>query len=327
MLNLNDVYYFAQVVDRKGFAAASRALRVPKSTLSKRIAALEKALGVRLILRTARSFAVSKVGLEFYKHATAMLSEAEAAERVVRRRMAEPSGTVRLTMSMTTAQIAMPGLLVKLATSHPKIQVELHATNRFVNLIDEGFDIAVRAHYDELPDSGLVGRRLGHSPMYLVASPSYLKVHGAPKHPSDIDKHEALLTQPSSAPLVWKLWNSAGRMHDVVPSARYFLDEPLTLLNAAVAGLGIACLPKALCATAVEAGTLARVLPDWKAKGATITVLTPHRRLQLPAVAATLELLTSQLRSVMGFDEEGQDIRRVSKNHLQIETVRAGSVA
>jgi DNA-binding transcriptional LysR family regulator len=299
MLNLNDIYYFAQVVDSKGFAAASRTLHVPKSTLSKRVAALEEALGARLILRTARSFALSKVGLEFYKHATAMLSEAEAAERVVRKRMAEPSGTVRVTMAMTTAQLAMPSVLSKLAASHPKIQIELHATNRFVNLVDEGFDIAVRAHYDELPDSGLVQRRLGHSPMYLVASPRYLKARGAPRQPEDLDQHEALLTQPSSAPVVWKLRNSAGGMHEVLASARYFLDEPLTLLNAAVAGLGIACLPKALCANAVETGALARVLPDWNARGATITVLTAHRRLQLPAVAATRKLLTTQLRAVM----------------------------
>lgn len=302
MLNLNDVYYFAQVVDRKGFAAASRALRVPKSTLSKRIAALEKALGARLILRSARSFAVSKVGLEFYKHASAMLAEAEAAERAVRKRMAEPSGTVRLTLSMTTAQIVMPGVLVKLAQAHPKVQIELHATNRFVNLVDEGFDIAVRVHYQELPDSGLVQRRLGYSPMYLVAAPSYLKAHGAPRQMQDLTRHEALLTQPSSAPIVWKLRDGGGSVHEVIPYARYFLDEPLTLLNAAIAGLGIACLPKALCAAAVETGALARVLPDWSAKGAAVTLLTPHRRLQFPAVAATLELLASEVGVAMGLE-------------------------
>lgn len=295
MLNLNDVYYFAHVVERQGFAAAGRVLGVPKSTLSKRVAALEKSLGARLILRNARSFTVSKVGQEFYTRAAAMLREAEAAERVVRRRTSEPSGVVRVTMSMTTAQVAMSGVLSELAQRYPKIHVELHATNRYVDLIDEGFDIAARAHYETLSDSGLVQRRLGSSPLYLVAAPAYLRARPPVQSPPDIEAHEALLTQSSPTPLAWKLLDSTGTTHAVTPHARYFIDEPLTLLHAAVAGLGIACLPRELCASSIEAGTLARVLPDCSVQGASMTLLTPHRKLRLPAVAAMLEVLSAQL--------------------------------
>lgn len=304
MLNLNDVYYFTQVVDKKGFAAAARALGMPKSTLSKRIAELEKTLGTRLLLRSARSFTVSKIGLEFHKHAAAMLMEAEAAERAVRTRMAEPSGTVRVTLSMTTAQIVMASVLTRLAKRFPKIHLEMHTTNRFVSLIDEGFDIAVRAHYGELPDSGLVQRSLGRSPMYLIAAPAYVKAHGAPRLPEEIAHHEALLTAPSTEPAVWKLHHLQGKTFEATAHGRYSLAEPVTLLQAAVAGLGIACLPKALCSSAIEAGTLTRVLPEWSAKGALMTLLTPHRRLQLPAVSAVLDLLSTELSATMALESD-----------------------
>ncbi len=180
MRNLNHFIVFAHVVDHKGFAPAARALNVPKSTLSKRVAELEKTLGVRLINRTSRRFTVTEIGEDFYRHASAMLIEAEAAEAIVKGRLAEPSGTVRITASVPTAQMMLAGLLPPLALTYPKMRVMLHATDRFVDVVQEGFDIAVRDHFAPLPDSGMVQRRVATDAIWLVAAPAYLESRRPP---------------------------------------------------------------------------------------------------------------------------------------------------
>jgi DNA-binding transcriptional LysR family regulator len=301
-LNLNDLQLFVQVVDRNGFAAAGRALRLPKSTLSKRVSALEARLGVRLLQRTSRHFAMTEIGEEVYRHAVAMVVEAETVDEIVRGRLAEPSGTVRLTISATTAQVAFASLLPVFARAHPKVRIVLHATNRHVDLIQEGFDIAVRAHYGSLPDSELVRRRLGGTRVHLVASPEYLEEHGAPLRPEDLARHEGLLSAPSGGRETWPLYASDGTLTEAVPQPRLYADEPSTLVAAAIAGLGIACLPPALSRPALEAGTLVRVLPEWHGPRASLTLLTPYRRGQLPAVRAVVEFLADHLPRAMALE-------------------------
>jgi DNA-binding transcriptional LysR family regulator len=304
MLNLNDLYVFAKVVDHRGFAAASRALGLPKSTLSKRVAELERHLGARLIQRTSRSFAITETGRAFYRHAAAMLIEAEAAEQVVQGRLAEPSGVVRLTSSVTTAQLLLAEVLPELARQYPRMQVMLHATDRFVDLVHEGFDIAVRDHAAPLPDSDLVQRRVGFEAFHLVAAPAYLEQRGVPASPDDIAGHDGLLTAlhaTGGTDAVWKLTHDGGQEAQAAqeaqarPLARFFANEPNTLLRAATSGLGIACLPDSLCADAIAAGTLVRVLPAWVAGGMTTTLLVSHRRGQLPSVRAALEFLAQAI--------------------------------
>ena len=172
MYNLNDLVFFVQAVDHGSFAAAGRRLGQPKSTVSKRVAELESALGARLIHRTSRSFALTDVGRDFYDHARAAVIEAEAAETVVRHRLAEPSGTVRITTSVPTAQFHLADRLHGLARAFPKLDLQLHVTDRFVDLVQEGFDIAVRSHFAQLPDSGLMQRQIGTERIILVASPA-----------------------------------------------------------------------------------------------------------------------------------------------------------
>ncbi len=298
-LNLNDLQLFVQVVDRNGFAAASRALRIPKSTLSKRVSALEARLGVRLLQRTSRRFAITEIGEDVYRHAAAMVVEAETIEAIVRGRLADPSGTVRLTISATTAQVAFSSLLPLFARSYPKVRIILHATNRHVDLVQEGFDIAVRAHSTPLPDSELVQRRLGQTRVHLVASPSYLEERGTPVFPDDIAHHDGLLTAPSGGRDTWPLYALDGRLEEATPQPRLYTDEPSTLVRAAIAGLGIACLPPALYSPAVEAGSLVRVLPQWHGPIAKLTLLTPYRRGQLPAVRAVVDFLATELPRAM----------------------------
>ena len=285
----NDLHIFVQAVDNGGFAAAARHLGVPKSTISKRVAELEADLGIRLIHRTSRSFVLTDVGRDFYDHARAAVIEAEAAESVVQRRQAEPQGTVRITASVPVAQFYLADRLPALARAYPKLDLQLHVTDRFVDLVREGFDIAIRSHFGPLPDSDLMQRRMTVERITLVASPDYLARRGTLARPEDLAAHDGLLTGPASR--TWHLKDEDGREVQVMPMARLIADESSVLLKAAAAGLGIACLPEVISAASLESGELMRVLPDWAAGSVTSTILTPHRRGQLPAVRAVIDFL------------------------------------
>ncbi|MBM6583872.1 LysR family transcriptional regulator [Microvirga sp. BT689] len=287
--NFNDLHIFVQAVDNRGFAAAARHLGVPKSTVSKRVAELEADLGTRLIHRTSRSFVLTDVGKDFYDHARAAVIEAEAAESVVQRRQAEPQGTVRITASVPVAQFHLADRLPVLARAYPKLDVQLHVTDRFVDLVREGFDIAIRSHFAPLSDSDLMQRRMTVERIMLVASPDYLARQGVPGRPEELVGHDGLLTAPASR--TWRLKNNDGREVQVAPAARLVADESSVLLRAAAAGLGIGCLPETMTAALVGSGELASVLPDWTAGIVTSTILTPHRRSQLPAVRAVIDFL------------------------------------
>jgi DNA-binding transcriptional LysR family regulator len=160
VLDLNDFFYFVQVIDRGGFTAAGRTLRIPKSTLSHRIQQLETNLGVRLLNRTSRRFAMTDAGEEFYRHAVVMLREAALAETAMRHRLSEPTGTVRCTAAVATMQFAMRDIVADFLVRYPKVNVDAHATDQSVDIVGENYDVAVRAHTDPLPDSTLVQRSL-----------------------------------------------------------------------------------------------------------------------------------------------------------------------
>ncbi|WP_338763605.1 LysR substrate-binding domain-containing protein [Massilia sp. METH4] len=290
-LNLNDLHYFVRVIDHGGFAAASRRLGIPKSTLAKRVSELERMLDVRLIQRSSRRFTVTEVGQEFYRHAAAMVIEAEAAEDVVQGRLAEPSGIVRITASIPTAQTVLRAPLVQLARDYPRLRVSLHATDRFVDIVQEGFDIAVRDHFAPLPDSNLVQRRIATDPVFLVAAPAYLAARGVPAHPRDLDSHDGAMV--SAAP--WTLEAGHGEHYEARPSPVLYADESTVLLDAAGAGLGIACLPRRLCIDALSAGSVVRVLDGWTAGHVTTTLLLPSRRGQLPSVRVVADRIASHV--------------------------------
>ncbi|WP_373048708.1 LysR substrate-binding domain-containing protein [Vulgatibacter sp.] len=293
MLNLNDLALFAAAVEHGGFAAAARRLGVPKTTLSKRVAELEASLGVRLVHRTSRSFTLTDVGREFHEHARAVLIEAEAAEQVVRRRVAEPSGTVRLTSSVPTAQLYLAEHLPKLARAYPRLLVQLEVTDRFVDVVQEGYDIAVRSHFAPLPPSGLVQRQLASEPIILVAAPDYLAAREPLERPERLEHHDGLVVASTALP--WQLFGPAHERVEGSPKAVMAANESNVLLGAASAGLGVACLPASLCRAALHAGELVQVLPEWNAGTVTTTLLMPHRRGQLPGVRATVEFLVECL--------------------------------
>ena len=294
-MKLNDLFFFVHVVESRGFAAASRSLGVPKSTLSKRVAELEVDLGARLLHRTTRQVALTDVGESFFRHAKAALLEAEAAGDAVRRRLSEPQGLVRISASSTTVQTDLADLLPELARRYPKIQVGVVVTSRYVDLVQEGIDVAIRVHRGALPNSDLVQRRLGYAPNYLVASPSYLAKHGNPARPEALTAHACVAPEASAASFTWTLLGPEGAVVSVQPAVKLFADDPVLIVKAALAGMTVASLPHRLARPHIESGGLVRLLPLWEMKGATTTLLMPHRRGQLPSVRAVVDFLAEQM--------------------------------
>ncbi|MBO6834567.1 MAG: LysR family transcriptional regulator [Alphaproteobacteria bacterium] len=291
-MNLNDLHLFVQSVESGGFAAASRRLNVPKSTISKRVAELEAQLGARLIHRSSRSFVLSDLGREFFEHARAAITEAETARDVVLRRKAEPSGPVRITTSIPTAQYMLARCLPDFAIAYPKVELRVHATDRFVDIVQEGYDIALRSHFASLPNSNLIQRKLSEEPIHLIAGTRYLAQNPEPETPEDLATHAAILT--GAARTEWVLNHADGHSAAVSPKAAMIADESALILSACISGMGVTCLPVSFYAGVAKQGLVRRVLPEWEAGRVTTTAVMPHRRGQLPAVRAVVEFLASQ---------------------------------
>ena len=301
MLDLNDFFLFVQVVDRGGFTAAGRTLRMPKSTLSHRIQQLETNLGVRLLNRTSRQFGTTDAGKEFYHHAVAMLREAEQAETAIRHRLSEPTGVVRCTAGVATMQFAMRDMLPDFLSLYPKVNVVAHATDRIVDIVGENYDVAVRAHSNPLPDSNLVQRTLTPAPWFLFAGSAYLDSNKAPETPRDLQKHPSLFMMRTGVAPVWRLRHSSKAKDQVVlPLAPRLLgDDMIGLKQAAIKGLGVVALPGYVCRDEVRSGALRRVLPNWLAGDSTITALVPYRQGLLPSVRVFLNHLAIEFPKVV----------------------------
>ncbi|UJR85323.1 LysR substrate-binding domain-containing protein [Sandaracinus amylolyticus] len=295
----NDLAVLVSVAEHGGFSAASRALGVPKSSLSRRLQLLEERLGVRLLQRTSRKLTVTDVGEEVLEHARAMRIEAEAAENAARRRVAEPSGTIRVTCSAGMSRDIMGPLLPRFMRRFPKVDVFLHATNRIVDLVEERFDLALRGHVGPLPDTGLVQRYLSPSWWRLLASPRYLRVRRIPRTPRDLRAHTGLLLGGPSAVATWTL--QRDEVTEEIPFVpRLRSDDHSLLLAAASEGLGIVALPRYMCRDELERGALREVLPEWQVGDHRLTLLAPSRRGQLPAVRALADHLAIEVPRLVG---------------------------
>jgi DNA-binding transcriptional LysR family regulator len=295
VLDLNDFFNFVQVVDRGGFTAAGRTLRIPKSTLSHRVQQLETNLGVRLLNRTSRRFAMTDAGEEFYRHAVVMLREAELAETAIRHRLSEPTGTVRCTAAVATMQFAMRDIMADFLLRYPKVNVVAHATDQNVDIVGENYDVAIRAHTDPLPDSTLVQRSLTPAPWFLFAGSVYLDANETPQTPQDLRSHPSLFMMRRGLAPVWRLRHSRKAKEVVMPLApRLSSDDMIGLKHAAITGLGVVALPGYVCRDEVRSGALRRVLPAWLAGDSTITALIPYRQGLLPSVRVFLDHLVAE---------------------------------
>jgi DNA-binding transcriptional LysR family regulator len=300
MLNLNDFFYFVQVVERGGFTAAGRSLGMPKSTLSYRIQQLESELGVRLLNRTSRHFAPTQAGEEFYTHALSMVRAAEEAETLVRQRVSVPSGVVRFTAAIGTAQFALREIIMSFMQEFPRINLVEHVTSRQVDLLAENIDVAIRAHSGALPDSTLVRRTLTTAQWILVAGTGALKKKRPPQAPQDLEQFPCLAVWKANVTPAWRLRaqpSARGSRSEVILALtpRLISDDMSTLKRAAVDGLGIVALPAYICKSELRSGDLTRVLPGWLADESTFTALLPHRRGLLPAVRTFVDYLARHL--------------------------------
>lgn len=293
--DLNDLYFFAAVVEHAGFSAAGRALGVPKSRLSKRVAQLEERLGVRLLQRTTRRFVVTEVGERFYAHCRAVLEEAQAAQDAVDELRSEPRGVVRLSCPVSLAQTTLAYILPDFLALYPKMQVRLLSSDRRVDLIGEGYDLAIRVRAKLDTDANLVIRSFGQSRTKLVASPALLGAHGRPVVPDDLAGLPALSMREHEGAQTWELSDAEGSHVNVEVQARVITGDFAVLLECARRGMGVALLPEFVCAPAISAGELEVVLPDWSAPEGTMHFVYPSRRGMLPGVRALVDFLAERL--------------------------------
>ena len=296
--DLNDLFYFAQVVDHRGFAPAARALGLPKSKLSRRVALLEERLGVRLIQRSTRRFSVTDIGQRYYAHCKAMLVEADAAQDAIEMTHSEPCGVVRITCPVALLHARVAEMLAAFLIEHPRVTLHLEETNRRVDVIAEGIDVAIRARMPPLEDSDLIVKVLGKRRWGLVASPSLLHRHPAPKVPADLNTLPTLDQGPPPPEHVWQLEGPEGATAAVRHTPRLVTDDMTTLRCAAVAGVGIASLPTMMVGNELRAGALLPVLPGWAPQCGVIHAVFPSRRGLLPAVRRLIDFLAERFARI-----------------------------
>ncbi|MFC6306756.1 LysR family transcriptional regulator [Paraburkholderia dipogonis] len=299
--DLNDLYFFAQVVEHRGFTAAGEALGVSKSHLSRRVTELEGRLGVRVLQRTSRRLSLTDAGQELYVHCRAMISEARAGEDSVRRRTAEPTGLVRISMPVALTDVVLAKLLPSFMRQFPKVQLAVQSSNRQIDLVEENVDVVVRGVGFEMESSSLVQAPLCSTRWSLVASPAYLSGIGTIDRPDALPHNGWLIYAPISEPLVsLRLIGVNGEVAAPPVQPRLQSDNIATLKQAALAGMGITSLPLYACAQEVETGALQVVLPAWRSREGRLAVMFPTRRGMMPAVRALVDFLKNELPPLLG---------------------------
>jgi DNA-binding transcriptional LysR family regulator len=294
--DLNDLRFFVEVVEHGGFSAAGRALGVPKSRLSNRVAKLEERLGVRLLQRTTRRFVVTDVGERFLAHCKAMIEQAEAARDVVEELRSEPCGWIRLSCPISLAPTVMAELVPEFLARYPKMQVRLLVSDRRVDLIGEAFDIAIRVRNVIDTDATLVLRTIGQSRVILVASPGFLEHHGTPRSPQELEPLPLLSMRELDGLQAIDLSGPVGEREQVRMQPRLVCGSFPVLVNAAVRGIGVALVPDMTAAAAIARGELIEILPDWSMPEGIFHFVYPTRRGLLPGVRAMVDFLAERLR-------------------------------
>lgn len=288
----NDVIAFVTVAEQLSFRGAARALGVPKSTLSERVVALERHLGTRLLSRTTRSVQLTDVGASYLREVAPALSALHAAETVVSRLSAEPSGRLRLTVAFELGQLLLGGVIADYALKYPDVKLEIELLDRQVNLVEEGFDLAIRI--GPLRDSSLMGRKLG-SPQSvgIFASKSYLRKAGKPSTPADLSQHRCLVMSGHRAPAEW-LFMEGRKLRAYAVAPHIAINSFQVLRELAVAGVGLARLSQLHSRNAVKSGALVQVLAEFAPPPQPVFVVYPGGRHVSPALRALLEMLIAR---------------------------------
>jgi DNA-binding transcriptional LysR family regulator len=292
MQDLNDMFLFAKVVEHGGYSAAARALKLQTSMLSRRVQQLEERLGVRLLQRTTRAVSVTEIGQAYYRHCAALEAEALAAQDTIDRTRASPQGLIHVACPIGVVESHVAGLIARYLDANPGVQVRLEATNRRVDVVEEGFDLAVRVRMPPLEASELAMRSLGFSHRTLVASPAFIAKHGCPTHPRELANLPTVAgTLRGGGKHIWHFRSDDGSYIEVTHQPRLISDDFKAQVQAAIAGVGAAYLPDTTLRGALEAGALLQLLPDFILPEELIHVVFPSRRGMVPAVREFIDVL------------------------------------
>ena len=292
MIDLNDIVVFIRVVEAGSFTAAARLLGMPKTTVSRRIASLEREVGVRLVQRTTRSLNMTDAGRLYYEQSSQALRTIEDANLRLAETRAEPSGTIRISAPVGFGAHYLTGAVFDFLAAFPKTQVELHLTDDKLNLVENRIDLAFRTGI--LPDSTLTARKLGSTHRILCGSPDYLARHGEPQAAADLARHHCVIAGPSTGSAHWVLDGPRGQ-ETVSVSGRFAANEMQAVIAAAIAGYGIAQLPYQVAEALVRNGRLRRVLGDYTTPVGGVYAVYPTSRHVSPLVKAFIELAAKHI--------------------------------
>lgn len=305
---LTELSAFALVAEHGGFSAAERSSGIPKSRLSRQVAALEGRLGVRLLQRSTRRFQITELGQQVLQHCRGMLDQAEAALLVAASAQAEPAGLLRVACPVALAQTRLAPLLPSFLGRHPKVRLELAVANRRVDVIAEGFDCALRVRTLPSGEDGLVMRGFGQLSEVLVAAPTFFAGRPPPVHPDELDRWPVLCFGEAGERPRWQLRHRDDSQALAEPQPRLHCHDFTVLRQAALAGLGVALLPESVVADDLADARLVPVLPDWCLPQGVLHVVYPSRRGVLPALRAFLDFLAEVLAQPERWAERVQPV-------------------
>ena len=299
MDRLTEMEAFATVVDQGGFTDAAKKMGISKSAVSKHVSSLEARLGARLLNRTTRRVSPTEIGLAYYDRARRVLNDAGEADALVTSMQSAPSGLLRISVATDFGVNHLSPVLGEFLQEFPEITVNMVLNNRYVELISEGFDLAIRI--GELEDSTLRARKLCETNRRMIASPEYFEKYGRPQKIDDLNEHKLLHYSNNSAGNVWKLTAPSGEKRQVRTAGWLTVNDGQSLLNAAIAGLGIAYLPSFLYAEAMDQGLVMEAIPELPMENQGIFAVYPPGRFTQPKVRAFIDFL------VHAFAEKGPD--------------------
>ena len=295
MDRLGNMQAFVRVAEAKSFSEAARRLRSSKSLVSRQVAALEAELGVRLFHRTTRSLSLTDEGRGYHAQVARILNEIEEANMSVSQSQATPRGRLRVSAPMSFGILHLGPAIRDFLHRYPEVELDLSLNDRYVDLIDEGFDLAIRI--GRLADSSLVARKLARHRMILCASPDYLKEHGTPKDPSDLKHHECMCYSTNSLVPEWHFVTPDGKPWAIEIEGRFHANNGDVLRTAALQGLGIIYLPSFIVGPDVQGATLASLLPAFVPTDTAIHAVYPHSRHLSPKVRAFIDFLAERFGS------------------------------
>jgi DNA-binding transcriptional LysR family regulator len=291
-MDYNRVALFVRVARAGSFTGAGASIGLPKSSISRSVSQLETELGVRLLQRTTRKLSLTEAGQAYFDAVQAAVTSLDEADAAVRELGAEPRGRVRITAPLDFGSLDLAGLMARFSRKHPAIRLELSLTSRIVDLVTEGFDLAIRA--GRMSDSSLVARRIGATESALFAAPAYLRRRGRPKTIADLAAHDWVLYRAHDGRAIVRLTGPEGEQ-SIPATGALVADELGFCLAAGEAGAGLVLLPVPAAIESVRAGRLEHVLPGWTQTGHALWVVTPSTRYLPARVALVRDYLVEAL--------------------------------